>query len=333
MKRVATILVISQLITGCAKLPPVTTTYPATRSFLNIRAVQTVGCDEQNHPVSATALTQSLVHVADHSAQRTLQLAQIDGAFANSDIKLEFYGDGRLKGINAVTTGQGEAIVKAATSLAAAAFEKGDTEEVIAACKALKARFKDKPLTLAFETRDDLTGKSNGIAIRPDWQSEAYYDQFKPLFGEICLRFGKMNVPSLPVTLDGQKRYALVEAVQPAQLEIAVSSGGVGECEKSVLWSAIVAVAHRGQKYSIPIPKAAVFGKQAFAASFDEAGSLTLLQYGKDNGTAGAIGAVNTTYDALHETRAETISELKSEADLIAAQQRLVKCQTTPASC
>lgn len=333
MNYVALLSLSSLILAGCAQTPPITTTYPGVRSSLHVRIVQTVGCDEKNWPVSAIAVTQSVTHVADNGKPNKLSFGDIDAAYANSDFKLDFYGDGRLKGINATTTGQGETILKAAIALVEVALEESVASDVETKCKDLKARFKDKPLTLAFETRDDLSGKSNTTPIKPDGLSAAYYKEFKPLFGETCLVFGTMVPPVRPVEVANPDDYAKLSARQPGQIPVAVATGPEGHCEQSVVWSGIVSAAQRGVDYTIPIPKAAFFGKQSIAVGFDEAGGLTLLQYGKESGVASALGAAKAGVDAAQNTRAETIAELKGEADLIAAQQRLVKCQTSPATC
>ena len=75
-------------------------------------------------------------------------------------------------------------------------------------------------------------------------------------------------------------------ARQPANMEVAVATGPSGGCGTSNLWAGTVQVAQLGDRYTLPIPRAALFGKQVFAASFNEAGALTSLGYNKDSGAA-----------------------------------------------
>lgn len=302
--------------------------------MLHVRVVRTLGCDEANRPIVASTVTPVITHFADPGRKLSLSFSKVDGALANSDIKMEFYGDGRLKGVNATTTGQGETIIKAAIKLAEVALEEDRSPaETEAGCKLFKQHFKDKPLTLVFETRDDLSGASNGVAMPAEAQSAHHYELFRNLVGDTCLRFGNVSQPDAPVKLERNASYAMLAARQPAIAEVGVSVGPTGSCELSQIWAGLVPVAQRGTDYAIPIPEAAFFGKQAFATSFDEAGAITMLQYGKDAGGAGVIGVVQSAADALVNTASEQAAALKAEADLIAAQQRLVKCQTSPQNC
>ena len=83
-------------------------------------------------------------------------------------------------------------------------------------------------------------------------------------------------------------------------------------------------------RYTLPIPRAALFGKQVFAASFNEAGALTSLGYNKDSEPASLLSTLQAGAEAVQTTSAEQAAELKTEADVIAAQQRLIGCRTDP---
>ena len=56
-------------------------------------------------------------YYADTSDQRRMQITKLDNAIADSEIAMTSTDDGRLKSINQNTTGQGEAVAKAAISL------------------------------------------------------------------------------------------------------------------------------------------------------------------------------------------------------------------------
>lgn len=107
----------------------------------------------------------------------------------------------------------------------------------------------------------------------------------------------------------------------------------MGACGTANLWSGTALVAQHGETYTLPIPRARLFGKQVFAASFDEAGALTSLGYNKDSGAAPLLATIQAGADALNTTAAEEAAALKSEADVIAAQQRLVSCRADPKNC
>jgi hypothetical protein len=84
----------------------------------------------------------------------------------------------------------------------------------------------------------------------------------------------------------------------------------------------------------LPIPKAALFGKQTFSLSLSEAGTITAVDYGKQTGAAGALNAAGSIATAVDpETPTAKAADLKAQADIIAQQQRLLRCQRAPASC
>ncbi len=86
--------------------------------------------------------------------------------------------------------------------------------------------------------------------------------------------------------------------------------------------------------YLLPIPKAALFGKQNFALSLADSGAVTAIEYGKATGAAGplnVLGAAATA--AAPDSTAAKAAEVKAQADLIAQQQRLTRCQAHPAQC
>ena len=329
------------LLAGCARTPPVTLHYPLATSALELRLIRTVGCDSSNMPVIANTVTSKTLHTADVTKIRSTELGKIDGALANSELKAEFYPDGRLKGVNATTVGQGETIIKAAIKLAETAADASltdaDRQAIVASCTEFKKAFADKVLTLGFELRDDLSADEQSVPIPPDDGSRLQYLKYRTLVGDACLRFGEIRRPAKPTGLYRRSRGEVtIKALQPALVEAVVTSARPGRCrsaESSKLWTALVPAAQHGEEYEIPIPRAAFFGKQVFAVALDESGALTSLQYNKDSGAGGLLNTAQAGLDALQTTKTEEIAALKSEADLIAAQQRLVRCQTSPATC
>ncbi|MCW1401969.1 hypothetical protein OKA06_06380 [Novosphingobium sp. MW5] len=337
MRNVASILALISM-SGCASTPPVTTHYYGARSTLELKMVRTLGCDAQNLPVIATTVTPSVAHLADPAQPRSIAFKGIDGSMANSDITMELTADGRLKSINATTTGQGETIIKAAIKLAEAALEGDDDKSpIITACKAFKARFADKPQTAAYVWAGSLSEAGPTIQLKPDPLSSDLATDFIALLGEPCLRLGAVEAPASPATVspDYAARFkgVIIEARQPARRELAVSVGPKGSCEANHLWTGYASVAQSGTDYKLYVPKAALFGKQVFAASFDDAGGLIKLQYAKESGAANAIGVAQAGLEALQTTPAEKLAAIKAEADMIAAQERLVKCRATPDKC
>ncbi|VXB63174.1 hypothetical protein [Massilia sp. 9I] len=332
MKSLIYLAAVLVVLSGCSQTPIAKISYYPAKSSLSARLVRTLGCDKNNLPIVATTPTVTTTFSADTSKLLSLDLKELDGTIANSDIKLEFYADRRLKSVNATTTGQGEPIIKSAVSLlAAAALEQSYDASVVEKCQEFKKHFGEQTLTLIYIAEQPFDNFDD-VRFAADTQSARYANQFKKLVGDACFRV-KAATASAPVTAGSGGRVAMLGARQPAMVPAAVSIGPVGACEVSTIWSGYVPVGQKGADYMIPIPSAAVFGKQVFAAAFDEAGALTSVQYGKESGAGAAINAAQSTFDALHTTDTEKTAQLKAEADVIAAQQRLVKCKTTPMSC
>jgi hypothetical protein len=334
--RAWSIIASSIILSACAHTPPVSVSYPLAKSSLHTRVVRTVGCDASNTPVIANAVTTEVSHSADFTRMRKMDLSRVDGPLANSELKTQYYGDGRLKGVNVTTVGQGETIIKAAVDLAKLALEGPQRASIEDKCKELKKAFGDKPLTLTFDIQDPLQKPLHDLVpIEAEPASQSQYDKYKLIVGDLCLRFGTIFTRdrNKPVSYPGGGDYVTLEAAQPGLVEAAVTSGPSGNCTKGTLWSGTIQVAQLGTDYTIPIPRAALFGKQVFGASFDESGALTELSYNKDTGTAGMLNTLQYVGAALQTTDAERAAALKAEADVIAAQQRLVRCQTSPTTC
>lgn len=323
------------ILAGCARTPPVTVNYHLARSSIQARVVRTVACDATNVPIIANTVTTTVFHSADSSQVRSTELWRADSSLANSEFKTDFYGDGRLKSINATTVGQGETIFKTAIKIAEMAMEEAPPPAlaaVQAACKEFKKAFADKVLTLVFEVRNDFGELDTAITVPAELSSQLQYKQYRLLLGDTCLRIGARSVASAPVSYSADSTVT-VKARQPALINASVTTGPMSNCGASTLWSGLVQVSQHGTEYALPIPRAALFGKQVFAAAFDEAGALTQLQYNKDTGAGQLLSVGQAVGEALNITAAEEAATLKAEADVIAAQQRLVKCQVSPSTC
>jgi hypothetical protein len=243
-----------------------------------------------------------------------------------------------LKSINQFTVGQGEAAIKSAVTLAAALIgggAPGVAPKALDACVVIAKLGGGKPVTLTYATV---------IPYKPA-QSDALFD--------------------LPVTPASRGVFNQLSAVLPTQLKLGVivdkptpvesgaayltpSSGSSGVVELTLQKTANVKVEVTGQgatfatssvtapgdgTYTLAIPTAALFGKQSLQVNLSEAGAVTLIDYGKLTGAAGALNAANSIATAAEPPISAQVSEAKAQADLIAAQQRLVRCQAKPAQC
>lgn len=316
------------LLAACGHLPDVIVGYYLPETKVSFKVVRSVACDGDNNPVVANAAVPLAAHSADRTRRFEIRLADLRGLFSDSDVKLEFYEDGRLKGVNASTTGQGETIFKAAVAFVALTKARNKSE-FQDECKLIKAAGGGKPLTLTYEGAVDIK-KSGDQPILPDTASSFYADELKSVVGDVCAVVQGSETPAPPTSYTPQAGKVVLQARHPGSVKIKVKAGG-GGCNDQV-WEGKVPVGQIGTPYSLPIPAPALFGKESFAASFLESGALASLQYGSTTGAGQVLNVVNSAL-GLHETTAQKAAELKAEADLIAQQQRLAQCRADPHSC
>ncbi|HWA91864.1 MAG TPA: hypothetical protein VG889_17630 [Rhizomicrobium sp.] len=120
----------SVLLSACGTLPNVTYRYYPAKSVTTLSVTQTVACNADHELlVSSAVVAPVTAYSANYSSEAgELYVPSIDRKWADADASFTFSDDGRLKGINAQLTGQGETILKSAITLgtaiagAAAAF-------------------------------------------------------------------------------------------------------------------------------------------------------------------------------------------------------------------
>ena len=335
MRPVALIL-LGSLLAGCARTPPVIIKYPYARSALHVEIVQSLACDSSNMPVVVNTVTPTMLHMADADPKATgsIDLGGLDGPLSNSEFKTDFYADGRLKAINVTTTGQGEGILKTAIGLIRFAGEAPPPVDPKPICQTFRKAFGDKALSVTYELTHGLaTSETSLVPIPPEHASRAQYELYKDLLGKFCLQVPRARLVKPPTTYTPGRGDVIVTARQPAMVEAAVTVGPRANCAETALWSGLVPAGQHGFEYKIPVPRAAIFGKQVFAASFEESGAISSLQYNKDTGAGQLLNVVEAAAKEIQTTDEEEAAKVKAKADLIAAQQRLVRCQANPSTC
>jgi len=339
LKRMTMMLIIG-LVTGCASTPNVMYSYYPSRSASTVMVTETVDCNSaQTGLVLTYATTLNTLYSADYSkGPYSIEIRKLDGALADSDVDFSFFEDGRLKSINQSTTGQGETILKSAIGLATALTPLGAGPEVkgpIPECDIIKTWGGGKPVALIFTKsieygRDDDGQPKN---LNPAPSSADLYT---------ALNLGNLPVLQATITPPGNvtnrgsyvspssgsfDNVVLLTLQETENVKVDVTSSGRN------IWSGTITIP--GNKtYNLPIPKAALFGKQIFALSLSESGAITEIHYGKNTGAAGLLNvATSAATAAAPESTAAKAADIKAKADLIAQQQRLVRCQANPANC
>ena len=325
-------------LSGCAHLPDATIGYYLSKSEVKIKVIRTVNCDADNNIIVVSSSTPSVTHSADRSKFRSINLAALKGFFSDTDIKFDFYEDGRLQGVNSTSTGQGETILKTTVAVvtAALALKRIKTKSYPDKCEFIKDAGGGKPITLIYEGVIDLTkGKVNEEqVILPDPMSEFYANILRDVIGDVYAVVEEIKTPEeKPVNYVSKSGTVELYAQQPGLVKIKVIPVGAPN-QKGTLWEGELSVAQFGKEYPIPVPSPAFFGKQVFAISFQESGALTSIQYVNNNSTGQVLNVINSSLTALQgETTTQKVANVKAEADLIAQQQRLARCLADPKNC
>ena len=318
---------------GCASLPDATVGYYLARSEVSVKVTRTIACDTSDKLFVQDTVVATATHSADTSKVHPLPLKPMRGTFTDSDLTFEFYADGRIKSVNSISEGKGEDILKAAINIAstAAALRPGirSTPPPADDCQYIHDKGDGKTLTLVYGVTLDLERRDRQVLVA-DAGSGPHDLRFAALLGGLCAFVGDARTPRVPLQKGEDAGAVLLRAREPALVSIEVK--GEAGCQKT-LGTPQVLVAQKGVDYDMPIPKAALFGKQTFVAKFDDSGALNSVQYAAAPGTAQALNVINAGLTALKDSAGAKAAQLNSETELIIAQQRYARCRADPKSC
>jgi hypothetical protein len=262
----------------------------------------------------------------------SVRIRDLDGWFADTDSTMTFSDDGRLKGFNNVATGQGEAIVKSAVTLLTALggfkIQQQPDVSVEEECKLVETWGGGKPVTLVY--RETIDAKSVGrskLPVEPGPESKDLYRRLQKALPKLTVTVSQPTEHASGPSYDAARApsgMVLLEVQKVGTVGVTIEVDGEGIANAQVLTP-------RSETHKLPIPPAALFGKQTFALALSEAGSIASVTYGKTSGAAGFLNALQSI--AATDSAAAKAAELKAEADLIFQQQRLVTCQANPKDC
>ena len=331
---------LAALLSGCGNIPNATVSYYLAESSVSIKVIRSVMCDKGKHPVVATTVTPTVVHRADPESAKVFDIGAFRGSWSDADVKVELFEDGRLKSLNASTTGQGEAILKAVSTLLVQATKvtpKKRPDSFPEECAFLETQNPGKPITIVYEGPLDPMSGDTPQYIGPETASSFYHRKVATAIGSICAVASKTQKLNPPAAAASGVYEHVLHARQPGWVSVdvwAVFANGTCTPTNPALWSGRISIAQAGTRYTIPVPRPAVFGKQTMGVVFAESGALSSLQYTSTAGAAQALGGLNPLLSAAQgDTTAQKALQVKAEADLIAAQQRLVLCQADPDKC
>lgn len=319
----------------------------------------------------ATSVLLQPSYSRDPSAQDTIALKTVSGSLANATTSLTFYDDGRLKGVNSTSTGVGQEVVQSLVKLASVvlggglgAFVAG--EDVCALIA--EQQPKEKLLTINYaldESFDPATYTDSYVRtakLEPEASTPSYLYRIAAMLPAVCAAIGPKAHTTPAAAMRGSEQYEPVGAIsddptmlslrQPANVPIRVVEEKQGTDEELArfpdrnqavaacgrkwveLFSGSAQIPQIGTRYQLAIPRGAPFGGSSFELAVAESGAVTNVKYGKTSGAPALLGALNSAVqEAQPDTAAQKAAEAKAEADLIAQQQRLIRCQMDPAKC
>lgn len=334
MTRIAILSLVSVLaLGGCAHLPTATVGYYLPTSSVSFKVVRTVACDAGGNPIIATSVTPTVVHFADKATgQQLVSFAKLKGQLSDSDVKFDFYEDGRLSAVNATATGQGEPILKSAFTVASTLLKAGGVGLFLLTptqCQQIKDFGGGKPLTVTYSakvaTADNATTK-----IEPDADSEFYVNELKSIFRPLKATATGHMTPAPPFDFKKTPNDVVVVGRQPGAVHFKIEVEGAAKA----LWDDDVTVATVGTNYELPIPRPGPFGTKKLAVSFAESGAVKSVQYVANTGAGQALNVAGSALTTLQgDSTATKAAAVKAEADLIVQQERLVACKADPAAC
>lgn len=320
------------VLAGCSALPDVVYSYKKTDWNGLATVTQTVVCNADNTQIIAVnAAALSTSYFASDEDPLKISINRLDAKFADAEIAMSLTEDGRLKGINQSTTGQGESIIKSVSTLAAtvamlSAVDTAGSPSIATQCALINKWGAGKPVALLYRQSFNADNIVEPLEISPAAESSGLLNLLK--FPLPTLKITKKNTESniQKSNVDSKSKDYVMLALQEMQsLKVVVS-----DSEKKEINTFQISVPTK-KSFELPIPKAKFFGKQAFVLGLSDAGSVTNISYGKGNGVAGAINSINTV--AASQSDIAEVAELKAQADLIAQQQRLAACIAKPEQC
>ena len=192
-----------------------------------MKVVRTVACDAKDSPIVATTVTPTVTHAADRATGfKTVDIAKLDEALANNDVKFEFYEDGRLKGLNATATGQGEAILKSALTVLQPILGIVKTNAFPTECQFIKDQAGgNKPLTLNYSGDVSLAAVARPAKIAAEDASIFYDANLASMIGTPCAEVVSIDQGMAPVTGGADTKGVLLQARQPAAAKVRVLLG------------------------------------------------------------------------------------------------------------
>lgn len=348
------------LASGCASIPDVTVAYRPVKWSVVATVAHTVSC---NRDGTLALVERGATFLAVYGADRPdprfqLRLKDLDRFYADADMALTFTDDGRLKSINHSATGQGESLVKSVIGAAAAvaatpaiaAAPAGGVQlfssnvfsgraaraQPVTVCSVVRKwtlAAADEMPQVSLVQQAVLSGPTaaDGVAVAPSKDQAELLAGLREAGLDLSAKVvavitgdALQPVASPAATVQGNEVPLVVQQVSLLKATALDATGTIGAKSIQVPLK---------DTFVVPIPKAALFGKQSFALALAESGRITSLGYGRTAGAPAALGAVTALANSETSFDSAEAAALKAASDLIAQQQRFNTCKLKPAEC
>ncbi|NNC46856.1 MAG: hypothetical protein HKO13_00280 [Sphingomonas sp.] len=338
---VGSTLVAMLTLGACASTPPIKVTYFQPQATLKVKVIETLACRNDVPFSIASAILTPEYEAGDN--HHSFNLDDLDGPLSNTDAEVQFYDDGRLKSINATSTGVGPEILSAALKLPlpvslAKNVDKSAQDANKAMCNAIALEDpKGKVVNLNYGGTLVFGSTPPNDAVATILEPNNASVQ---LAGRIGYSFVEpvVNVVYVAPTSVQRIQHRGTEAKDPylKLLHPSVSRVEVGHVafmEARVLTRAQMRVPQWGREYMLPLPKAVWAGEQKLSLTLSPGGEVTSFGAKKTTGTAAVLGSITETYDRFNQTDSEEAAAINAETDVLAAHARRVRCESDPAAC
>ena len=303
MNNCRVVLCLPLLLGACASVPDVTVQYYLAKSVTTFTTTQNIGCTQDELTLVVTnTVSAATEYSADTSKPpHSLRIKDLDNAFADASMSVELFGDGRLKSVNASSTGEGQAVISAAATLAGelplAVGEGPGAPRKLRVCTVLK-NWSDGKAALSFVKTADLAQLSQGdppLKLNDDKATVSdpgLYDRIAGYLPEVSLQVvEKMPVPR-PATYNANDPQTIALTLHDtSRMTVDLYTSDAHGLHR--LGTKSFVVPGPGD-YVLPIPKAALFGGEQFSLTLSESGAVTALSYGKTSGAPAALGTAQS---------------------------------------
>ncbi len=338
------------VLSGCAIIPPTDYQYFPSKGAVSVTVVQSLACSVSNKVfvVQNAQPTIAVSYAADFNQNPwVFKASGDDNTLADTDVTFARYDDGRLKSVNSVATGQGEAVLKDVVSIAAvAALVVGKADDAGPnqnddLCTKIHDMNKDGVVSITYATSPPLEFSklskdvpTNVLASSGSSDLYAIISKFR--------KIGPMQVFLDVSTKDTQPVKTHVkdsDAKDYAPLRLQAVNFGiltVKDAQGATIAQQAVLIPNtdKAKGWDLPVPRAKTFGKSTFGLAVGESGSITSIEYAKTSGAPGVMNVLSAAATAATpETTASKAAEVKAESDLIVQNNRHAKCLAQPDLC